>query len=86
LKGMRNLIDTNISMKFFLEFNPYMMTHHGIDLDLYLDYLFCICCHIYYIDETNMTKRPVNKQWLTDFAMSKAEDHHINLFGVRNSR
>jgi FkbM family methyltransferase len=85
LKGMRNLINTNKCIKFFLEFNPYTLTRHGTDLDLFLDYLSSVCSQIYYIDEINMTKKPVTKKWLLNFAIDRSDGHHINLLAERNT-
>jgi FkbM family methyltransferase len=86
LKGMRNLIDKNRNIKFFIELNPYTLTRHGTGIDLLIDYLFRVCCHIYLIDETKMNKESVSKEWLMNFAMNKSEGHHINLLSVRNTR
>jgi methyltransferase FkbM-like protein len=36
LTGMKNLIDVNKNMKLFLEFNPYVLTRHGTDLESFI--------------------------------------------------
>lgn len=88
LKGMSELISTNKKLKLFFEFNPYVLTRHGTDLDTFIDYLFDIYTQIYHLDVANKTKRHINKNWLLDFAKewkaSEKKGHFINLLGIRD--
>jgi FkbM family methyltransferase len=83
LRGMSNLIQTNKSMKFFLELNPFALDRNGTDANAFIEYLYCISSSYYYIDEINRSKMEVSKEWLLKFVADKREDQHINLLGVR---
>ena len=88
LKGMKNIINANKNMKFFIEFNPYVLSRHNTDLDSFVGYLFSIFSEVYHVDVSNKTKRPIDNEWLAHFAKkwksSEKKGHFINLLGIRN--
>jgi FkbM family methyltransferase len=85
IRGMKKLVVANKKLKLFLEFNPYALSRQGVDISSLLDLLSDLNFCLYYIDELNKIKKPVDKDWLLSFAQNKREGHYINLLGIRNT-
>jgi FkbM family methyltransferase len=84
LKGMKNLINANKKVRLFLEFNPYALNRAGAGIVSLLDYLFSLGFELHRLDEIDKSNKPVNKEWLVEFAKNKDKGRYINLLGVKN--